>query len=58
MKILFISLCAGLATSFTLLVREAIRWVDDVPKPYNDSNVLDVNELKMYSDLHREDVDG
>lgn len=58
MKILFISLCAGLISSFTLFISEAIRWVDDIPKPYDDSNVLDVNELKMYSDLHEEDDDG
>lgn len=58
MRVLFISLCAGLATSFILVMREAVRWVDDIPKPYDDSNTLDVNELKMYSDLHREDVDG
>lgn len=58
MRVLFISLCAGLATSFILVMREAVRWIDDVPKPYDDSNTLDANELKMYSDLHREDVDG
>ena len=58
MKILFISLCAGLISSFTLFIGEAIRWIDDIPKPYDDSNMLDVNELKMYSDLHEEDDDG
>lgn len=58
MKILFISLCTGLISSFALFINEAIRWVDDIPKPYDDSNMLDVNELKMYSDLHEEDDDG
>ena len=58
MKILFISLCAGLVSSFTLFLREAVRWVGDIPNPHDDFNVLDANELKMCSDLHKEDDDG